>query len=197
MAVRQGSAPFGSITLDTVDREILHLLREDGRRSNADIARLVGVSQPTVRQRLDRITESGAARVTVRMNPAVLGSTIDVILRFRVAGRDVHQVGREIALMEQVSYVAHLIGSWQIEAEAFLRDNDEVCRLVEQVSSIQGVTAVETGIVARTEKFNYEAEGEWMDANFGPTRASLARSASSPEDIPEQTGELADNAARP
>mgnify|MGYP003814475429 CR=1 FL=1 len=39
--VRQGSAPFGSITLDDLDRAILLLLREDGRRSNADIAREV------------------------------------------------------------------------------------------------------------------------------------------------------------
>lgn len=162
MSVRQGSAPFGSITLDEIDTTILRLLREDGRRSNADIARIVGVSQPTVRQRLDRITSSGAARITVRMNPAVLGLMIDVVLRLRVAGRDVHELGREIAQMEPVGYVGQLIGSWQVEVEAFLRDNDEVCRLVEAISSLQGVTAVETSIVACTQKFNYEAEGDWL-----------------------------------
>ena len=61
--IRQGSAPFGPITLDELDRSILRLLREDGRQSNAAIARAVGVSQPTVRQRLDRLIHSGAAYV--------------------------------------------------------------------------------------------------------------------------------------
>jgi len=165
MTVRHGSAPYGSIALDEIDVAILQLLREDGRRSNADIARTVGVSQPTVRQRLDRIISSGAARITVRMNPAALGLAIDVIVLLRVAGRQVSEVGSELAAMENVAYVAHLIGSWQIQAEAFLLDHNDVCRFVEEVSSIEGVTAAEALLVARTEKFNYEWEGEWTAAN--------------------------------
>ena len=55
---------------------------------------------------------------------------------------------------------------WQIEVEAYFHDNDEVFRFIERVASIEGVTAVDTAIVARTEKFNFEAEGEWMDAHF-------------------------------
>jgi Lrp/AsnC family transcriptional regulator for asnA, asnC and gidA len=166
MVVRQGFAPLGSITLDEIDAAILRLLREDGRRSNADIARLVGVSQPTVRQRLDRIMSCGAARITVRMNPAALGRAVDVIIRLRVAGRSIQQVAKEIATMDDVVYVARVLGSWQIEVEAFVRDNDEVCRIVEAISSMEGVVAVETALVVRTEKFNYEAEGEWLDADI-------------------------------
>lgn len=177
MTVRQGSAPFGSITLDEIDAAILRLLREDGRRSNADIARLVGVSQPTVRQRLDRIMSSGAARVTVRMNPAALGRDVDVVMRLRVAGSSVRQVATALARMEDIVYVAEVIGSWQIELEAFLRNNDEVCRLVEEISCLAGVGGVEASLVARTYKFNFEAEGEWLgDDLFRDTAAADAPS---------------------
>lgn len=159
--VRQGSAPFGSITLDDLDRAILLLLREDGRRSNADIAREVGVSQPTVRQRLDRILRGGAAYVTVRINPAAIGFPIDVILNLRVSGRDVREVGEEISALEHVSYVGYTIGSCDIQVEAFLRDNDHLFRFVtEVITPIEGVASVETFLVMRTEKFNYKWEGE-------------------------------------
>ncbi|RPI10691.1 MAG: Lrp/AsnC family transcriptional regulator [Actinobacteria bacterium] len=159
--VRQGSAPFGSITLDELDRAILLLLREDGRRSNADIAREVGVSQPTVRQRLDRILRSGDAYVTVRVNPAAIGYPIDAVINLRVSGRNVREVGEQIAVMEYVSYVGYLIGSYDIQVEAFLRDNDHLFQFVtEVITPIEGVASVETYVVVRTEKFNYKWEGE-------------------------------------
>jgi Lrp/AsnC family transcriptional regulator, regulator for asnA, asnC and gidA len=159
--VRQGSAPLGSIALDDLDRAILLLLREDGRRSNADIAREVGVSQPTVRQRLDRIFSSGAAYVTVRVNPAAIGFPIDAVINLRVSGRNVREIGEEIAAMENVSYVGYLIGSCDIQVEAFLRDNDHLFQFVmEVITPIEGVTSVETFMVVRTEKFNFKWEGE-------------------------------------
>lgn len=159
--IRQGSAPFGSITLDELDRAILRLLREDGRRSNADIAREVGVSQPTVRQRLDRIIDSGAAYVTVRVNPAAIGFPVDAVLCIKVSGRNVREVGEQLAAMENVAYVGYLIGSHDIQVEAFLRDNDHLFHFAtEEVSAIEGVVSVETWMVMRTEKFNYKWEGE-------------------------------------
>ena len=159
--VRQGTAPLGSITLDDLDRAILLLLREDGRRSNANIAREVGVSQPTVRQRLDRIFTSGAAYVTVRVNPAAIGLPIDAVISLKVAGRNVREVGEEIASMENVAYVGYLIGSSDIQVEAYLRDNDHLFQFVtEVVMRIEGVASVDTCVVVRTEKFNFKWEGE-------------------------------------
>lgn len=164
---RQGSAPLGSITLDELDRTILRLLREDGRRSNADIARAAGVSQPTVRQRLERIATSGAAYVTVRVNPAAIGLPVDALILIKVSGRNVREVGEQLAAMENIAYVGYLIGSWDIQAEAFLRDNDHLFRLVtEDISAIEGVASVESWMVVRTEKFNFKWEGEAIGSRY-------------------------------
>jgi len=158
---RQGFAPLGSITLDDLDRTILRLLREDGRRSNADIARAASVSQPTVRQRLDRIVAGGAAYVTVRVNPAAIGLPVDALINIKVSGRNVREVGEQIAAMENIAYVGYLIGSWDIQVEAFLRDNDHLFRLVtEEIGTIEGVASIESWMVVRTEKFNFKWEGE-------------------------------------
>jgi Lrp/AsnC family transcriptional regulator, regulator for asnA, asnC and gidA len=166
---RQGSAPFGAVALDETDRAILRLLREDGRRSNADIARTVGVSQPTVRQRLDRLVGSGVAHVTVRINPAAIGYPVDAVLNIKVSGRNLRDVGEQIAAMENVSYVGYLSGTHDIQVEAFLRDNDDLFRFVtEELMPIEGVASVETSMVMRTEKFNYKWEGEAIGSTTEP-----------------------------
>jgi Lrp/AsnC family transcriptional regulator for asnA, asnC and gidA len=158
---RQGSAPLGSIALDDTDRAILRLLREDGRRPYADIARCVGVSQPTVRQRVDRIVSSGAAYVTVRVNPAAIGFPVDAVINVKVSGRNVREVGEELAAIESIAYVGYLIGAYDIQVEAFLRDNDHLFKFVtEEITAVEGVAAADPWVVVRTQKFNYKWEGE-------------------------------------
>ena len=58
--VRAGQAPFGTVEMDDLDRRIMKLLRPNARRSYASIARTVGVSEPTVRNRVDRLVSQGA-----------------------------------------------------------------------------------------------------------------------------------------
>ena len=53
--IRWGQAPLGTTELDDLDRRILKLLRPNARRSYASIARAIGVSEPTVRNRVDRL----------------------------------------------------------------------------------------------------------------------------------------------
>ncbi|MEE4276692.1 MAG: Lrp/AsnC family transcriptional regulator [Thermoleophilia bacterium] len=172
---RQGSAPFGAVALDELDRAILRLLREDGRRSNAAIARAVGVSQPTVRQRIDRLVDGGVAYVTVRINPAALGYPVDAVINIKVSGRNLRDVGEQIAAMENVSYVGYLSGAHDIQVEVFLRDNDDLFRFVtEELMPIEGVASVETSMVMRTEKFNYKWEGEAIGSTTEPATGDPA-----------------------
>ena len=95
------------------------------------------------------------------LNPAAIGFPIDAVIGLRVSGRNVREVGEQIAAMESVSYVGYLIGSYDIQVEAFLRDNDHLFRFVtEEITSVDGVLSAETWMVMRTEKFNYKWEGE-------------------------------------
>src|SRR5687767_13776933 len=46
--------------MDAIDRKILSLLVEDGRRTYDDIARRVSLSAPSVKRRVDRMRKQGA-----------------------------------------------------------------------------------------------------------------------------------------
>ncbi len=120
--VRHGSAPYGTVELDVLDRRIIQLLRHDGRRSYADIARLVSVSEPTVRKRVDRLVQTGAIYVVARVNPAAIGFAIDAMVGIRVKRGSVQNVGSRLAAMDNVAYVGYMTGGFDIFIEVFLPD---------------------------------------------------------------------------
>jgi Lrp/AsnC family transcriptional regulator, leucine-responsive regulatory protein len=65
-------APRGE--LDAVDRHLLALLLEDGRRSYADLARETGLSTSAAHQRVRRLEQRGVVTgYTARVDPDALG----------------------------------------------------------------------------------------------------------------------------
>ena len=81
--------------LDVKDRQILALLEEDSRRSNSDIARITGLSAPTVAERIARLRDIGVIRgFGVRLDPARIGLPIAAVIEFRPHSNDHdHAVG--------------------------------------------------------------------------------------------------------
>ena len=51
-----------SLRVDDLDRKLLALLQQDGRRSFADLGRDVGLSTPAVKRRVDRLEAAGVIR---------------------------------------------------------------------------------------------------------------------------------------
>jgi len=159
--VRLGSLPHGTIDLDDVDRHIMKLLRHDGRLSYAHIARTVGLSEPTVRKRIDRLVHAGAIINAARINPAPIGFPIDAMIGIKVVRGRVREVGRELARMENVAYVAYVAGSFDIIIEAFLPHTEGLFKFLNgDLDQIDGIVTTETWNVLRTEKFFYNWEGE-------------------------------------
>ncbi len=159
--VRLGSLPHGTIELDDVDRHIMKLLRHDGRLSYAHIARTVSLSEPTIRKRIDRLVHAGAIINAARINPAPIGFPIDAMIGIRVVRGRVKEVGRELAQMENVAYVAYVAGSFDIIIEAFLPHTEGLFKFLnEDLDHIDGIASTETWNVLRTEKFFYNWEGE-------------------------------------
>src|ERR1700722_5904085 len=71
-------------SLDSVDAEILAALAKDARTSIADLARLVGLSPPSVSERIRRLEEAGIIEgYTLSLNPKALGLPVAAWLRIR------------------------------------------------------------------------------------------------------------------
>jgi len=91
----------GHVQLDETDRRILDLLRDDARRTIADIAAHVNLSPAPVKRRIDRLQETGViAGYTVVLDHALIGPSIDAFTELRFAGdADIDEI---LAAVEQI-----------------------------------------------------------------------------------------------
>jgi len=159
--LRPGQAPFGTIEMDELDRRIMGLLRPNGRRSYASIARAIGVSEPTVRNRVERLVKNGAILPMPRVNPAAIGFPVDAMVGIRVNRGYAKGVGARLAAMEHVAYVGYTTGSFDILIEAHLPDNEGLYKFLnEDLEKIEGIAHTETWHILRTDKSPVEWEGE-------------------------------------
>jgi Lrp/AsnC family transcriptional regulator for asnA, asnC and gidA len=167
--IRHGSLPHGTIELDDVDRRIMKLLRHDARVSYAHIARTVGLSEPTVRKRIDRLVHAGAIINSARINPAPIGFPIDAMIGITVVRGKVKEVGRKLAQMENVAYVAYVAGNLDIIIQAYLPHTEGLFKFLnEDLEQIDGIASTQTWNVLRTEKYFYNWEGEDLGLEPSP-----------------------------
>jgi Lrp/AsnC family transcriptional regulator, regulator for asnA, asnC and gidA len=172
------------IDLNATDRKILALLRDEGRRPNAEIARTVGVSEATVRRRLDRMLQSGVLRVIPVLNAAATGYPVDAIIGIRVKTGFMRAVGRQLAAIEQVVYVGYVTGSHDIIIEVLLRSNEALFEFLSLgLEHVDGIVASETFTVLNTEKFSYmwlPTDNDRSDATAPPVTAQQPASQARP-----------------
>jgi Lrp/AsnC family transcriptional regulator for asnA, asnC and gidA len=157
--MRLGQVPLGPHQLDDVDRLIIRLLQDDGRRSNADMARIVGTSEQTIRNRIDKLVGTGVVDIMAILNPAAVGYTKDAIICIRVKQGHLTRVSDALTLKECVAYVGVLTGSFDIMIEVMLRDDEHLLQFItEELQLIEGIESSETWTVLRTKKYNYAWE---------------------------------------
>ncbi len=86
---------YESGDIDHIDRKLIAALNENSRVSNAELARMVGLSAPSVGERIKRLEEAGVIEgYTALVNPHALGLPISVWLRIRPIPGELHRVAR-------------------------------------------------------------------------------------------------------
>src|SRR4051812_47968954 len=84
--------------LDDVSKAIIEQLQTDGRRSYAEIGKAVGLSEAAVRQRVQKLQESGVMQVVAVTDPMQLGFYRQAMIGIRVTG-DTRSVADKLAAM--------------------------------------------------------------------------------------------------
>lgn len=99
------------VAIDDIDRRIIELLREDARRTVADIAARVNLSPAPVRRRIDRLERTGVITgYTVLVDPAALGPSVEAYVELRFSGTtdvdDIVAAARRVPEVEEVATTA-------------------------------------------------------------------------------------------
>jgi Lrp/AsnC family transcriptional regulator for asnA, asnC and gidA len=141
--------------LDEVSKLIIEQLQKDGRKSYAEIGKVVGLSEAAVRQRVQKLTEAGVLQIVAVTDPLKLGFSRQAMIGIRCVGNSA-QVADAIAKIPSVDYVVLTAGSFDIMAEVVCEDDDQLIELLnDKIRSLPGVVSSETFVYLRLHKQFY------------------------------------------
>jgi len=144
--------------LDALDRRIVDLLTVDARVSNRQIASQLGVTEGTIRGRINRMEEGGAIRLTAVTNVAFAGSPRVVLIGIRAQHGELRAVSEKIAAMTEIRCVIIMLGRFDILAIGLFDALEDIVEVANnRILALPGVRHVETSIAVKTLKYDFRA----------------------------------------
>ncbi len=141
--------------IDDVSKAIIEQLQVDGRKSYAEIGKAVGLSEAAVRQRVQKLTESGVMQIVAVTDPMQLGFYRQAMIGVRVTG-DTLVIADQLAAMPAVDYVVLTAGTYDILAEVVCEnDLDLITMLNSEIRTLEGVLSTETFVYLKLHKQFY------------------------------------------
>jgi len=152
--MRSGAKPDVATTveLDTLDRGIIEALRADGRAGNSAIAAGLGVTEGTVRQRIKKLIDTGAFRVTGLLNPEILPDHQLCVIGLKVdESKQLEHRARAVSELPEVRSVAIVTGRYDLLVEVLVSSNQGLIRfLADSLAKVPGIASSETFLLLKT-----------------------------------------------
>ncbi|MFH0975991.1 MAG: Lrp/AsnC family transcriptional regulator [Spirochaetota bacterium] len=143
--------------LDDMDAKIIAVLQSDGRISNTDIAKLLDVSEATVRGRIKRLIDDEIIQIVAVSNPLKLGFEITGDLYITVDMKKMDKVIGALREYKELWYIVATTGRSNLNAEFVVKNLDELNDLVyNRLSHIDGIEQIETSIIMKYVKRKYD-----------------------------------------
>ena len=103
---------------NNLNREIVKLLQNDGRRPYKEMATALGVSEGTVRNRVKSMQKAGALRIVALVDPTEVRYQADAIVGVKVASNhSVDQVAKRLGKSPDVVYILWVTGRYDLLVE--------------------------------------------------------------------------------
>lgn len=150
-----GSRPSAPVQLDEMSKAIIEKLQQDGRRSYAGIGKSVGLSEAAVRQRVQRLVDSGVMQIVAVTDPMQMGFTRQAMIGIRCQG-DTTKVAEKLAEIDSVAYVVLTAGSFDLIVEVVCSDDAELLEMLNtEIRAVPGVVTTETLVYLKLVKQQY------------------------------------------
>src|SRR5215468_2394809 len=128
-----------SVVPDDVSKRIIEQLQQDGRRSYAAIGKVVGLSEAAVRQRVQRLIDSGVMQVVAVTDPLELGFARQAMVGIKVTGA-LDPVADALAELDEVDYVVVTAGSYDLLVEVVCESDEHLLELIsDRIRVIDGI----------------------------------------------------------
>jgi Lrp/AsnC family transcriptional regulator, leucine-responsive regulatory protein len=120
---------------DSTDHQIIDALTADARRSASQVGRLVGLSPPAAKRRIDRLEQIGLIRgYTAVLDHRMVGDQIEAFIELRFApGTQVAEVDTAVTDLPEVVESFTLAGDPDALARVRVRDLEHLKTVVDRI----------------------------------------------------------------
>ena len=161
--------------LDATDVRILDALIHDARTRIADLARSVGLSSPSVSERIRRLEEAGVIEgYTLAINPKALGLPVAAWLRIRPIPGQLQKVADILQGLPEIVECDRITGEDCFIARAQIESVEDLEKLIDQVIpyAMTNTSIIQSSPVKR--RLPAIVQGERAKATTPPARSKQA-----------------------
>jgi len=145
--------------MDRINREIIQILKSDGRTPYTEIAKTLDISEATVRNRVSRLLDQKVMQVTALVDPYQLGYDAPAMIGVSVDPPMLEQAALEIATFPEVSYLIMVSGEFDLMVEVMCRNRMELTEFLNQkLRCVAGVSRTQSSLILQTYKMAYGAQ---------------------------------------
>ena len=141
-----------------LDREIIALLRQDGRMSTLELARKLGSTPSTVRKRIRSLEDNGVMRVVAVTDFSAAGFDLLLAIGIEVEDRNPEAVGRELAELPEVFSVNLTTGPNDLEILVAAQSFEQLATFLhEKASQVDGIGRLVPGLAVEVYKYQTDS----------------------------------------
>lgn len=120
--------------VDTVDRKIIDILKENARLSYAEIGKKIFLSPSSVRERIKKLEDSGVIKAyTLSLNQTLLGNNLEVLIMLKISSGKFNNALIEIDSYPEVKEAFRITGQHNIHMRVALRDQLHLQQFVDKL----------------------------------------------------------------
>jgi Lrp/AsnC family transcriptional regulator, leucine-responsive regulatory protein len=140
--------------IDSTDLAILNIIQNNGRISNAELARIINMAPSGVLERVKKLEKKGIILgYEVRLNHKALGVSLATFIHIKTMDSvGSTEIGRQLAAIQEIQEVHWIAGEFNYLIKAKINSTDSLTALLQKIGAIRGVTDSRTTLVLDTLK---------------------------------------------
>jgi Lrp/AsnC family transcriptional regulator, regulator for asnA, asnC and gidA len=139
--------------VDLLDQELIRLLGVDGRLANTEIARRLGVTEGTIRNRITRLIRDNVIRIGAWADPLRIGYQTYTMFEMQVSPRHIERVAERLAAFPEIYFLCICSGLYDIYAAACFRSSEHIHEFITQrLGSVPEIVRLSTSSITRVVK---------------------------------------------
>ena len=144
--------------IDEVDSKIIHLLKQNGRMRNTEMAKTLKISETSIRKRLQRLFDNEIIQIVAIVNQRKIGYDIEGNIKIKIDTKKTEQIIQKLEAIDALWYIALLTGGADFDVEFNVKSQRDLKDLLANINNIDGVINAEPSFRLQLVKNRYDWE---------------------------------------